>query len=250
MRGFFLKGAKPHHCTKHLDPREHWHRQPVDEIVNNARGRVDRLEHGRIQPGARAAWLNNSKYTKKCYFERRQVGRNPVTYSSEISAKRRVSIFKSQLSSAVRFRKPPSHSGFTLIELMIVVAIIAIILTLALPVYTNYSIRAKIGEAISVAAAAKTAVTGTCMEDPTRTGLSNGAAGYSFNDSTWVESITVSEDCAEPLITIVTRNTGAPEPPPEITLTGTFSGSGIINWTCASPNAPNYLMPSTCRSGS
>lgn len=142
-----------------------------------------------------------------------------------------------------------SQGGFTLIELMIVVAIIAIILTLALPVYTNYSIRAKIGEAVSVAAAAKTSVASTCMEDPTLTSLDNNAVGYAYSSSTWVESITVSEDCLEPVITIVTRNTGAPSPPPEITLTGHFESSGgKISWICASPNAPNYLVPSTCRS--
>jgi len=151
-----------------------------------------------------------------------------------------------------RFRRKlpqKAPSGFTLIELMIVVSIIAIILTLALPVYTNYTIRAKIGEALSVAAAAKTAVTATCMENPNLTGLDNNAVGYSFNASTWVESINVSEDCTEPVITILTRNTGAPAPTPQITLTGFPSLSGgIFSWMCSSPNAPNYLVPSTCRS--
>jgi len=141
------------------------------------------------------------------------------------------------------------QSGFTLIELMIVVAIIAIILTLALPVYTNYTIRAKIGEALSVAAAAKTAVASTCMENPTLTNLNNAAAGYAYTTSSWVESINVSEDCTQPLITIVTRLTGAPAPAPEITLTGfTDIAGGKFTWVCSSPNAPDYMVPSTCRS--
>lgn len=141
--------------------------------------------------------------------------------------------------------------GFTLIELMIVVAIIAIILTLALPVYTNYAIRAKIGEALSVAAAAKTAVAATCMENPNLTGLNNDKAGYDYAESSWVESINVSEDCTQPLITIVTKLTGAPSPAPEITLTGVpGTEDGIFSWICASPNAPNYMLPSTCRSSS
>jgi len=132
---------------------------------------------------------------------------------------------------------------------MIVVATIAIILTLALPVYTNYSIRAKIGEALSVAAAAKTTVAATCMENPNLTGLDNGAVGYAFDQSNWIESITVSEDCTGPVITMVTRNTGAPAPAPVITLTGSLNNSeGRVSWTCASPNAPNYIVPSTCRS--
>src|SRR5690606_38330123 len=123
----------------------------------------------------------------------------------------------------------------TLIELMIVVAIIAIILTLALPVYTNYSIRAKIGEALSVAAAAKTMVASTCLENPNLTGLDNNAAGYSFVASNWVENITVSGDCTAPVITMLTRDTGAPDPAPELTLTASLSsGNGRITWVCAS----------------
>jgi type IV pilus assembly protein PilA len=145
----------------------------------------------------------------------------------------------------------PGHaslgSGFTLIELMIVVAIIAIILTLAQPVYTNYTIRAKLGEALSVAAATKTAVTSTCHENLTLTGLSNSQAGYSFSPSKWVQDIAVSGDCTQPVITITTQNTGAPGNP-EITLTGTFAdGVGAIIWACTS-TAENYHLPATCRS--
>ncbi len=171
-----------------------------------------------------------------------------MVYSPEITEMRRFLSLHSQFHLDIGPRKT-SQFGFTLIELMIVVAIIAIILTLALPVYTNYSIRAKIGEALSVAAAAKTTVAATCMESPNLTGLDNEAVGYAYDQSTWVESITVSEDCDVPVITIVTRNTGAPAPVPEIRLTGTLENNGgMVSWTCVSPNAPNYLVPSTCRS--
>jgi len=163
-----------------------------------------------------------------------------VTYRSKT---RNGNLFPSKGNEASKI------SGFTLIELMIVVSIIAIILTLALPVYINYTIRAKIGEALSVAASAKTAVSATCMENPTLVGLNNAASGYSYGTSTFVESINVSEDCTEPLITIVTQNTGAPDPAPEITLTGfpDMAGGKFI-WVCTSPNAPDYILPSTCRS--
>ena len=48
--------------------------------------------------------------------------------------------------------------GFTLIELMIVIAIIAILLALAIPAYQDYTIRTKVGESLSVMASAKLAV--------------------------------------------------------------------------------------------
>ena len=138
-------------------------------------------------------------------------------------------------------------AGFTLIELMIVVAIIAIILTLALPVYTDYTIRAKVGEALSVAASTKTAVGSTCIENPALTGLANAAAGYGFEASTWVEDIVVSGDCSAPVITITTRNTGATIAP-QIILTGAVdAGAGRVTWTCVTTGQPQHV-PSTCRS--
>ena len=54
-------------------------------------------------------------------------------------------------------------------EMMIVVAIIAIIVMLAIPAYQDYSIRAKISESLAVAAAAKTAITETCQINPLTT---------------------------------------------------------------------------------
>ncbi|NNK52653.1 MAG: prepilin-type N-terminal cleavage/methylation domain-containing protein, partial [Xanthomonadales bacterium] len=56
--------------------------------------------------------------------------------------------------------------GFTLIELMIVIAIVAILLALALPAYQDYTIRAKVTEGLSVAASPKLAVSETCQSDP------------------------------------------------------------------------------------
>ena len=137
--------------------------------------------------------------------------------------------------------------GFTLIELMIVVAVIAIILTLALPVYTNYTIRAKVGEALSVAAATKTAVAATCQEDMTLTALNNNRVGYGFTPSKWVEDIQVSGTCSAPVINVSTRDTGA-STDPQITLLGAFvNGNGAVTWTCEG-NGPDYHLPAGCRS--
>jgi len=139
--------------------------------------------------------------------------------------------------------------GFTLVELMIVVAVIAIILTMALPTYYDYTIRSKIGEGLSVANAAVTATASACQEDLTLVGLTNNAAGYSFEESQYVSDIVISGACTAPVVTIHTRNTGAPDPQPEITITGQFlAGQGRVSWQCASSNTPNQFLPRSCRS--
>lgn len=136
--------------------------------------------------------------------------------------------------------------GFTLIELMIVVAIISIILTLALPVYSDYSIRTKIVEALSVSKAAKTAVAAACQEDPTISALTPQKAGYNFAEaSQYVASVTLSGPCTLPVITILTQQTGA-FPDPSLTITGTL-GSSNMDFVCVS-TGPNKHVPRTCRS--
>jgi type IV pilus assembly protein PilA len=137
--------------------------------------------------------------------------------------------------------------GFTLIELMIVVAIIAVILTLALPVYSNFSIRAKVGEALSLAAAAKTATASVCQEDPHIAALSNTRAGYSFQGSSYVELIEISGPCVRPVVTIRTRNTGAGISP-VLVLTGDATGPATFTWACTTALGQNIYVPSTCRS--
>ena len=150
--------------------------------------------------------------------------------------------------SQLKFFRAPSQ-GFTLIELMIVVAIIAIILTLALPVYSNYSIRAKVSEAISVAAAAKTATSSTCVEDPTIAALDNSAAGYGFESTKYVENIEISGPCTAPVVTLTTRQTGA-VPDIVVTLNGDFTGgAGRVNWSC-STDANFVYVPGECRNSS
>ena len=142
--------------------------------------------------------------------------------------------------------------GFTLIELMIVISIIAVLLALALPVYSNYNIRAKISEGLSVTNAVKTSVSSTCIEDPTILALDNASAGYGFTASddpnSYVEDIQVTGPCRSPIISVTTKNTGQ-TPDPILLLTGDLPpDSGQFRWTCSSSNTPNWLLPRACRS--
>lgn len=135
------------------------------------------------------------------------------------------------------------QQGFTLIELMIVVAIIGILAGLAIPSYQSYSVRTKISEGLSLATAAKTGITeyynseGTWPNDNAKAGIADA------NDisGAYVDSITVNES----RITIVynTTTTGASA---NIRLqTSTPVGSFI--WTCTSSTIDDNLLPPVCR---
>ena len=154
------------------------------------------------------------------------------------------------LNSGSRSSLVSISKGFTLIELMIVIATIAIILTLALPVYSSYSIRAKISKGLSFANASVTAVvSAACIENRSKEGLTNSALGYAFSpgDQDYIDDIQVSGHCTNPMITIRTRNTGQ-LPNPILILTGNQEiGAQQFLWTCSSDNTPNFLLPKSCR---
>lgn len=150
-----------------------------------------------------------------------------------------------QKASFSHASRHPSR-GFTLIELMIVVAIIAIILTLALPVYSNYTIRAKVGEALSVTAGVKASVADTCQAEPTILALTPQMAGVEVGATLYLASIDVSGPCTAPVISIATQNTGA-TPSPGLTLTGDLNAfSGRMAWNCTTDGLKIYV-PRACR---
>ncbi len=90
-----------------------------------------------------------------------------------------------------------NQQGFTLIELMIVVAIIGILAAIALPAYQDYTIRAKVQEGVSVVSPIRTAIGIRCSEGETFTGITAASLGVSTlstysDNSVYVESITLS----------------------------------------------------------
>ncbi len=132
------------------------------------------------------------------------------------------------------------QQGFTLIELMIVIAIIAILMSFAIPAYRDYTIRTKVGEGIQLAAAAKQAVTETYMSS-NNWPANNAAAGLnSVISGEYTSNVQVG---ANGKITITYKS--AVNVTGNVTLTPN-DATGSVEWACASTIADKYV-PSECR---
>lgn len=140
---------------------------------------------------------------------------------------------------------PGNILGYTLIELLIAVSTIAVILTVALPIYSDYMIRIRIAEALSEGAAAQSVVRRICSENPEATAINAAEIGYDFVASTYVSDISVSGSCSKPIIKIQTQLTGA-TPDPLITLTG-YLAEDHMEFACVAPGSLVHI-PRDCRS--
>lgn len=138
-------------------------------------------------------------------------------------------------------------AGFSLVELMIVIAIVAIILTMALPVYSNYSIRSKVTEAFNFASTAKSSVQAICKENSGSIEPAAEAIRIKTKSSNpYIGKIEIAGTCSNPVIKIITENTGV-IPSPDLIISGEFGVNlGQIDWHCSSNGQPNHL-PDSCR---
>lgn len=130
-----------------------------------------------------------------------------------------------------------NQQGFTLIELMIVVAIIAILAAIALPAYSDYTKKAKVSEVVLAASAGRTSVSefaasnGQC---PTSNILESATSKY--------VSAVANAGCV-----ITATSSGIPGVTGTIVLTGTMNGSSYaVDWVCGGTIDARY-RPGSCK---
>ncbi|MAC34439.1 MAG: pilus assembly protein [Haliea sp.] len=151
------------------------------------------------------------------------------------------------------------QKGFTLIELMIVIAIVGILAAIALPAYQDYTVRAKMSEPVAVLAEAKTtiaeyyAANGNVPPDAAESGINTNP------DTDIVASLYYTSTGGLPLITVGIKGNVIPDQATDnavgFSLSGTTMSSNRLAWVCkrttttgVSGSVEAKYLPANCRS--
>ena len=133
------------------------------------------------------------------------------------------------------------QKGFTLIELMIVVAIIGILAAIALPAYQDYTVRSKVSELLLAASSARTAITEKFQSDATGT-LASLGVGATISQTAKIASWSIDTTTS-----VITVTGSADVKGASVTLTPSANAdSSTLNWVCT--GQPTRYMPASCRS--
>lgn len=135
-----------------------------------------------------------------------------------------------------------TQKGFTLIELMIVVAIIGILAAVALPAYQDYTARAKASELMLAASSARTCVTESVASKGSFAGL-DACGGNSFVPTTYAKSLTVGATTG--VITVKGTIKATDDTTVVMTPTQNDAKTDVTGWTCT--GTPANWMPGSCK---
>jgi type IV pilus assembly protein PilA len=136
-----------------------------------------------------------------------------------------------------------AQSGFTLIELMIVVAIIGILAAVALPAYQDYTVRGRVSELAILGSSMKATVTENIANNSGTIGA--GMCKGVTNLATATDN-TASSTCTDATGVIAVTGT-AKAKGVVLTFTPTVNADGTVKWTCTAPAADAKYVPAECR---
>lgn len=144
-----------------------------------------------------------------------------------------------------------STRGFTLIELMIAVAILGVLVSLSIPVYQDYTARTKLSEVIQLSktdrtlAAAYFSETSTLPADLSSLGIETSSTRSIY----LVGDVTATVDAPNDSFSIIypVGNLGGSSVPGTMIWKGTASGNAALKWDCTGGTLPMRYRPPACR---